>query len=364
MEPPYNVYQDYNQNGYNNGYNNNGYNHGYNHNMNDKYNMNHNPNDYNYQHNLNQSQHHHARIQHRQTRSDTSNDTSPKKPKLRPMISPKAIICYGDKIRLRDGRDGIIKFIGTIVYREHEIWYGIILETPTGNNNGIQQNRFFFQCPPNHGLFVGRNQISAIIYTRVSPENGNRYCIKSKITCRHGTGTVKFIGHIPQSNNNNQNTLLYGISLKKRIRGGNNGMFHNVLYFVTKPYHGVFLTEKEMEQYRSNKQKVRPQQQRFANPNNVQFPQSVPMRSSQFQEPIAYQPNLQQQFRQQAMDNDMSTSEQHIYGQNDYNQLPSMNMRAVSIDQDDSSDDETDQEEDNLAPSTPHVNFASILEQC
>eukprot|EP01083_Nonionella_stella_P168129 566819_1 len=196
------------------------------------------------------SNHHHNSLQ---LNTDTTNTKQVK-------------LCYGDKIRLQDGREGILKFIGTIGFNAHEIWYGIILRTPTGTSNGVQQNRVFFECPPSHGLFVTRRDISQIISYAAS--TGQRFSFGQRIKCDKGSGTIKFIGEVVTFNN--MRSLLYGVALTKPIKGGNNGMYMNSVYFTTKPFQGTFLHENEMVLHgkKRRKRKLKKKKRRAKSPRS------------------------------------------------------------------------------------------------
>ena len=152
-------------------------------------------------------------------------------------------VCYGDTVRLRDGRDGEVKFIGTIGYRD-EIWYGIHLHSQTGNCNGIQQNRLFFQCPPGYGLFIPKHSISTIV-SMVNHGMGPRFPIGTRVKCHSGRGIIKFIGEAPFGNNHGRK-VLYGVELDKHAHGAHNGIYQNQIYFVTDYGRGLFLSEQQI----------------------------------------------------------------------------------------------------------------------
>eukprot|EP01041_Mallomonas_annulata_P010847 gene10847-22636_t len=55
-------------------------------------------------------------------------------------------------------KKGIVSFIGDTQFASGE-WIGVSLETPDGKNDGSVGNVKYFQCQPNHGLFVKRAQV-------------------------------------------------------------------------------------------------------------------------------------------------------------------------------------------------------------
>jgi len=58
------------------------------------------------------------------------------------------------RVRIRnESRSGILKYIGPVEFQTG-IWCGIHLDTPTGKNNGTVQEKSYFDCPDNHGVFI------------------------------------------------------------------------------------------------------------------------------------------------------------------------------------------------------------------
>ncbi|RLV95405.1 hypothetical protein JA1_001065 [Spathaspora sp. JA1] len=53
---------------------------------------------------------------------------------------------------------GVIKFIGPTEFAPGT-WYGIELSQPNGKNNGTIDNVSYFQCKPNHGIFIRENML-------------------------------------------------------------------------------------------------------------------------------------------------------------------------------------------------------------
>jgi len=63
-----------------------------------------------------------------------------------------------DRVTLKLGREGIVKFIGETEFAEG-IWYGIELCHGKGKNNGNVDGIQYFVCPSNKGIFVRLDQI-------------------------------------------------------------------------------------------------------------------------------------------------------------------------------------------------------------
>lgn len=59
----------------------------------------------------------------------------------------------GQKVQIADGRVGIIRFIGGVSFKDGE-WMGLELEEGEGKNDGSVRGERYFDCPPEHGLFI------------------------------------------------------------------------------------------------------------------------------------------------------------------------------------------------------------------
>ena len=53
-------------------------------------------------------------------------------------------------------------------------------------------------------------------------------------------GTIKYIGRVKGSNGKNKKGIFYGVELTE-AKGKNDGYINGRSYFMTKPYHGVFI---------------------------------------------------------------------------------------------------------------------------
>jgi len=61
----------------------------------------------------------------------------------------------GNAVLLRKRGLGIIRYKGPLHCDEEEqIWFGVELKTADGKNDGTVQNKKYFTCAPNHGVFV------------------------------------------------------------------------------------------------------------------------------------------------------------------------------------------------------------------
>lgn len=68
----------------------------------------------------------------------------------------------GQVIEDKEGRLGTIRYIGSIHVAEGE-FIGVELETEDGKNDGEVKGERYFECAPNHGLFMRPSGISAIV---------------------------------------------------------------------------------------------------------------------------------------------------------------------------------------------------------
>lgn len=68
----------------------------------------------------------------------------------------------GQTVLTSDGRQGIIRFLGTTQFSPGE-WVGVELDTAIGKNNGTVQGQQYFECESNHGLFLRPEGIAEIL---------------------------------------------------------------------------------------------------------------------------------------------------------------------------------------------------------
>lgn len=70
-------------------------------------------------------------------------------------------LAVGQIIRLSDGRNGIIRFVGQTHFAAGD-WVGVELEDDTGKNDGSVQGERYFDCPMGRGMFVRPTTITVI----------------------------------------------------------------------------------------------------------------------------------------------------------------------------------------------------------
>jgi len=68
----------------------------------------------------------------------------------------------GDQVSLhKKGVTGIIRYVGPTHFQKG-VWFGIELNQPKGNNNGIVKKQFYFPANPNYGIFVHHKNLTLI----------------------------------------------------------------------------------------------------------------------------------------------------------------------------------------------------------
>lgn len=73
----------------------------------------------------------------------------------------------GDRVAIEGGKQGQVAFYGTTEF-SRGVWVGVVLETAEGKNNGHVNGVQYFECPPNHGLFI-RPQKLKLVQREISP---------------------------------------------------------------------------------------------------------------------------------------------------------------------------------------------------
>lgn len=58
------------------------------------------------------------------------------------------------------GHRGTVAYIGATLFATGK-WVGVILDEPKGKNDGTVQNKRYFTCEENHGIFVRQSQVTA-----------------------------------------------------------------------------------------------------------------------------------------------------------------------------------------------------------
>ncbi|KAF2803490.1 uncharacterized protein BDZ99DRAFT_426855, partial [Mytilinidion resinicola] len=68
----------------------------------------------------------------------------------------------GQTVALLDGRQAVIRFIGTLHIADGQ-FIGVEFADPSGKNDGSVRGERYFDCPPNHGMFMRASNIAEVI---------------------------------------------------------------------------------------------------------------------------------------------------------------------------------------------------------
>lgn len=67
--------------------------------------------------------------------------------------SPRKHLKVGDSVTLGENKFGQVRFYGSTQFADG-VWVGLALSVPEGKNDGSVSGVQYFNCPPNHGLFI------------------------------------------------------------------------------------------------------------------------------------------------------------------------------------------------------------------
>lgn len=66
-----------------------------------------------------------------------------------------------DRVQVKGRGKGSIRFVGPTYFGPH-LWYGVQLDSKLGRSNGMVQSMRYFQCTPNHGIFVREEKLTPL----------------------------------------------------------------------------------------------------------------------------------------------------------------------------------------------------------
>ncbi|OWZ06087.1 Dynactin subunit 1 isoform X1 [Phytophthora megakarya] len=73
-------------------------------------------------------------------------------------LSPVMKVPLSSRVVLSRRRNGTVKYVGKLINESGE-WYGVALDEPKGDCDGMRGKERYFFCPPNYGIFVRRKEI-------------------------------------------------------------------------------------------------------------------------------------------------------------------------------------------------------------
>lgn len=147
----------------------------------------------------------------------------------------------GNRVLVGGDRPGVIAFLGTTLFSRGE-WAGVILDEPTGKNNGVVQGVQYFQCEPNHGVFVRPQNLVLEPPKQLPkqpavkpPDKAHKFQVGDAVLVS-GTkpGVIAFLGPTQFAKGE-----WAGIVMEKP-EGKNDGTVQGVVYFQCPPQHGLF----------------------------------------------------------------------------------------------------------------------------
>ena len=73
-------------------------------------------------------------------------------------LNPKV----GQTVQTQDGRQGIVRYSGPLKVAQGD-WFGLELADDSGKNDGAVKGERYFQCAPQHGIFVRKESVVKIV---------------------------------------------------------------------------------------------------------------------------------------------------------------------------------------------------------
>ena len=225
------------------------------------------------------------------------------------VVSSKAVLQslnmkLGDRVLVNGDKFGTLEFCGTVQFAGGT-WAGVSLDEPEGKNDGTVNTVPYFECSPDHGVFVptskiekvgknyrpkspgpmgnplnkivnhGRVDVSRVgsrlsdAMTQIAERAMNEIRVGDRVTVsgldishQQGDkmrrydplGTVRFVGPVDFVDDD---ARWYGVDLDEPV-GRHDGTVQGVRYFAASENHGVFVSESKLKRVTgTKKQKMR-----------------------------------------------------------------------------------------------------------
>eukprot|EP00483_Globobulimina_turgida_P000981 UN00983 len=156
------------------------------------------------------------------------------------MADDELTVRYNDKVKLTDGGQGSVKYIGEVIGK-NGVFYGVDLVKGSGKNNGTMKKVVYFKTRGNKksGKFVRKSAFKKATKTEhcVPFTVGDAVNVKSK-----GNGIVRFVGipafsKVPKP--------MYGVELDDP-KGICDGTIKGFTYFTCTRKFGVYVEQNKV----------------------------------------------------------------------------------------------------------------------
>lgn len=186
-------------------------------------------------------------------------------------IDPREVK-VGDRIRLKRGKVGVVKFIGNVPGIKRDCVVGMELDTvgdELGHDGFSPIGEQIFECSPAHGYWTSKDSIEKILKRVVRPKSvsgARRHARKETDMCmpeirekfvdvvfnigdtvrlaRGKEGVVRFIGHVEGMKQGE----IVGLELNQWSQKGHDGSHKGKKYFSCPPGRGYFTTRRAVSE--------------------------------------------------------------------------------------------------------------------
>lgn len=74
----------------------------------------------------------------------------------------------GNRVLVGGAKEGTLRYYGPLHLKPEADFCGVELLEPAGKHDGSLDGRFYFHCPPGHGIFAPRSKVQLIAVTTLS----------------------------------------------------------------------------------------------------------------------------------------------------------------------------------------------------